>query len=148
MNVKFLKIIILLLLPFYSNIKSQEYFNSIGLRVSPGPGITYKVFLNKSSGLEFLLTFPPSSLVLTGLYEYHMPVKNVKLLYWYLGCGGHIGFHDSESIIGLDLIIGLEYKIPDIPISVSLDFKPAFNLVPPGTYLDDFVGFSIRYTFK
>jgi len=145
-KLKFLGFIILMTI-FY-NVKSQEYFNSLGLRISPGPGLTYKVFLNKSSGLEFLLSFPPSSLIFTGLYEYNMPVKNVKLLYWYIGCGGHIGFDNDESVIGFDLIVGLEYKIPDIPISVSLDLKPSFNFIPPGSYLNDFVGFSIRYTFK
>jgi len=133
---------------FFPKLKSQEYFNSLGLRISPGPGFTYKVFLNRNSGLEFLLSFPPESFVLSGLYEYHMPVKNTKLLYWYIGCGGHIGFYNDESFMGIDLIVGVEYKIPDIPITVSLDFKPNFNIIPPGGSYPDFIGFSIRYVFK
>ena len=65
---------------------------------------------------------------------------NVTGLYWYYGYGAHLAFaghhtgrfaerdyyhhHDEGFGLGVDGLVGMEYKIPQIPIAVSLELKP------------------------
>ena len=54
------------------------------------------------------------------------------------------------DIIGLDFIMGLSYKLPKLPLSISLDIKPAMelfatNLTNACFYYKDNAGLSIRY---
>ncbi|GAB2722437.1 hypothetical protein GCM10011495_25500 [Hymenobacter frigidus] len=58
-------------------------------------------------------------------------------------------FYDEATYIafGADLILGLEYKLPDLPFVVGVDYKPFFEVYNGynGFYNDAAV--SLRYTF-
>ncbi|GAA3988189.1 hypothetical protein [Hymenobacter antarcticus] len=58
-------------------------------------------------------------------------------------------FYDETTYIafGADLILGLEYKLPDLPFVVGVDYKPFFEVYNGynGFYNDAAV--SLRYTF-
>ena len=144
-------------------ISSQafSYNTALGLRFGPGIGFSIKHFTRSDVALEGIVHSLWHGFAMTGLYEVHARAFNVQGLYWYYGGGGHIGFwdghydpywhHDRTAFaLGIDGIIGMEYNIPEIPINLSLDFKPAFNIIPYfgflGYYGDGF-GFSIRYRF-
>jgi hypothetical protein len=46
-----------------------------------------------------------------------------------LGAGGHIGnLKDFGTTYGLDLMIGVEWKLPALPLTISIDMKPSYNL--------------------
>ena len=82
----------------------------------------------------------------------------VDRLNWYFGFGGHIGFWDghdvkwakdnrSYTVIGIDGILGMEYNFNEIPINLSIDWKPVFNIIGHSGFWGDSGGISIRYIF-
>lgn len=139
--------------------------NAVGGRFGSASGINYRYTLAEDRALEGILSIQSNSsssrFRLVGLYEYYKPI--VKNLSWYYGYGGSIGsykyksftdsygsYHPSTSELSLSIdgIIGLDYAIPDSPISVSLDLKPYFDFLQESSIrFFDPVGFSIRYRF-
>jgi len=134
-------------------VNAQNYDQSIGLRFANGGGFSYKKALSSSNAFEAIAGFRRHNhdhndynvLVATGLYEWQKRINEVPGLGWYIGLGAHVGIGD-DAWLGGDGIIGLEYKIKDAPIAISLDWKPAFNVIGDGFYGDE-AGLTIRYTF-
>jgi hypothetical protein len=97
----------------------------------------------------------------TGLYEKNAQAFNIDGMKWYYGGGDHIGlatrtlYHEASSYtegeeyaIGLDGIVGLEYKIPQFPFALSLDIKPLIEIYRNGYLNFEFdPGIGIKFTF-
>lgn len=135
-------------------VSAQNYTTGIGAKFysaygSVG-GINIKHSTNYNTALEGSLLFFSGGLGLEGLYEYQGNVNNAPGLGYFVGGGGLLGFgsgkHDGTSF-ALRLTGGLDYKIPDAPIAVSLGLDPFFNLAPStGSYLA--LGIGLRYILK
>ena len=140
------------------NSIAQPYKTGIGIRLGGiSQGITVKHFVNSNAALEGILSFGRHSVIITGLYEKHQPFPKADGLSWFYGGGLHVGFisgdysyyyfyykshkkvyvgdafNDSQSYVGADFILGMEYKFKDAPIALSLDLKPFVDFVP-GVY--------------
>lgn len=145
---------------FTSEVNAQSYATGIGLRSGVSNGLTVKHFIQEDVALEGILHTRWNGLVITGLYEVHKNISEVRGLRWFYGGGAHIGswngnrnpsWADSNfngaTVIGLDGIIGLDYIFTDAPINLSLDYKPAFNLTNNAGFWGDEVALSIRFAF-
>jgi hypothetical protein len=143
---------------FRSSAQSMgsSYQTAVGIKFWPG-AISVKHFISDNAALEGLATFWDNGFRVTGLYEIHGDVDNAPGLKWYIGPGAHIGayngvlFHDhyysSGSLsLGIDGVVGLDYKINGAPIDLSLDIQPYLELAGH-PYLDIWGGLCIRYTF-
>lgn len=148
------KIIVLLLASFliYNSGKAQDYNNAIGIKFYP-TGITFKHFLSDNKAIEGIGYFYKYGTRITGLYEIYNPIEALDGLQWYYGFGAHVGFIDSKyggsTALGLDGVIGLDYKVAELPIDLSLDFQPSLEL---GSFYGDnrlqgWGGLGIRFTF-
>lgn len=138
---------------------AQDYRTGIGIRGGLYNGLTVKHFLTSDVALEGLLTSRWSGFLITGLYEIHAPAFDVMGLYWYYGVGGHVGSWDSDgkspywdddeshTLIGVDGILGIEYNLEQIPFNISLDFKPALNIIGHTGLSADHIALSVRYVF-
>ncbi|WBO84820.1 hypothetical protein [Hymenobacter yonginensis] len=113
---------------------------------------------------------------LTVLLEKHLQVADLKGLQFYYGAGAHAGAYkgryyyverlyyynkgkyrgdyyvyvnDDRSyvVFGADLILGLEYKMPDLPFVVGVDYKPYFEVFDGYTGLYNDAAVSLRFTF-
>jgi hypothetical protein len=152
-------ILTLALVIFISAFTSaQDYNTGVGLRLGFSNGLTVKHFLSQRSAVEGLLVTRWRGFEITGLFEVHNQAFNVERLNWYYGFGGHIGFWNGDNthwgdagtnytIIGIDGILGIEYNFDEVPINVSLDWKPAFNLTGYTGFWGDGGALSIRYIF-
>ncbi|PKP34123.1 MAG: hypothetical protein CVU00_08320 [Bacteroidetes bacterium HGW-Bacteroidetes-17] len=140
----------------YSN--AQDYNTGIGLRGGLSNGLTVKTFIAERTALEFLVASRWKGFSITGLYEIHNQAFNTNGLKWYYGVGAHVGFwdgdnvkwadnNDSYTVIGFDGILGLEYSFPEIPINLSIDWKPEFNVSGYSGFWGDSGAISIRYIF-
>lgn len=146
------------------SVNAQDFSrNALGLRLGDNDGIGYEIsyqreldevtrieldlgIRNHSSGDKFGDAFK-----LTGIYQW---VWNIDGGFnWYAGFGAGIGSWSSDSnvddglFINADGNVGIEYNF-DIPIMLSIDFRPEFGLVGDygdGTDLD--LALSIRYQF-
>jgi len=135
---------------------AQEYETAAGLRGGLYNGVTIKHFLGGKSAVEGILTTRWYGFNVTGLYELHSwRAFDVDRLNWYYGAGGHLGNMDKNStalftgdlVIGVDLILGIEYTFEEIPVNLGVDWKPAFNLVGGSEFIGDGGAFSARYVF-
>jgi hypothetical protein len=143
--------------------ESSTYNTAIGLRAGGTSGITVKHFTGSSTALEGIVGIWNRGLSVTLLMEKHVSAFNVSGLNWYYGGGGHVAmqsgayyFYDGryrvyrsgELGLGVDGIVGLEYKITPIPIAVSLDIKPLIEVTTLGSVfwgLDP--GLGIKFAF-
>lgn len=142
--------------------QAQDYQTAVGLKFGAyeiGPSIKY--FTDKNTALEGILGFRNHGVVFTGLFEKHAQAFGVDKLNFYYGFGGHLGsigsgvyrrFGDDEYyngkhiLIGADATLGLEYKIPEAPIAISLDLNPRLELAK-GPFFDIAPGLGLKYTF-
>ncbi len=141
------------------SVMAQDYTTGIGLRGGLYNGITIKHFIGENSAFEGLIATRWGSVDLTALYELHRDnAFGVERLNWYYGIGGHIGLWNGDLIpnsttsgsylaVGVDGIIGIEYNFVELPINVSLDWKPRFNILGYSKFYGDAGAFSIRYIF-
>ena len=147
-------VVVALLFIATATVSAQQYTTGVGARLGFDNGFTIKHFFAQTSAVEGLLAVSSNYFQLGGLYEFQKPIEGASGLEWYLGVGAHSGSitknrssYDSSFLLGADIIGGLEYKIPAVPFSLSLDWKPTFNFT--SNYNDDwFAGFalSLRYT--
>ena len=83
------------------------------------------------------------------LYERTIPVIGEGFEFYY-GAGANLGswdYDDGEFTFGVNGIIGLEYKIRELPLAFSLDYKPNLNVIgKTGFHAADF-GLGIRVAF-
>ncbi|HJV19925.1 MAG TPA: hypothetical protein VJ552_08630 [Sediminibacterium sp.] len=156
-------IIALLISLFFSveNSSAQSYKTAAGLRFGGlTSGLTIKHFTNSNTALEGILSIGRKSVLITGLYERHAPAgKNSSLRFLY-GAGAHLGFfqdggsyyynnsriYTSTTVIGIDGILGLDYKFNKAPVNISMDIKPFIDFFG-GNYIYFDGGISLRYTF-
>jgi hypothetical protein len=140
-----------------------SYTTAVGLKFGGyEDGVSVKYFATSDVSYEGVLGFRDHGVVVTGLYELNQEAFNVPELKFYYGFGAHIGaegkgvydrfdgsneYYDSgHLLLGLDGVIGLEYKIPQSPIAISLDLNPRIELAS-GPYFDLAPGLGLKYTF-
>jgi hypothetical protein len=139
-----------------------QYKLGIGARLNYGYGLSVKYKMTSAKAFEGILYTRWHGVNITGLYEIHKPAFQTPNWNWYYGIGGHIGFwgdgkrygnpwfenNNSTTILGADGILGLEYTFKEIPLNLSLDWKPALNLIGyRGLWLDD-VAVTARFAIK
>lgn len=154
----------------------QGYQAGIGLRAGYEGGFTAKYFIKEKRALEGILSrgWGYSGGRITGLYEIHKPFFDAEGLDWFFGFGAHFGFFDGRYYgyygyynggyydkhgnwhptgyrnyypsIGIDGILGLEYQVTEIPITIGVDIKPWIDFYGRGSHFGD-GALSIRYVF-
>lgn len=141
----------------------SNYSTAAGLRMGGYEyGISVKHFITSNTALEGILGFRHGGLVFTGFYEKSAIAFAEPSLTWFYGAGAHIGgisaktyyraygndryYADGGILIGADGILGLEFQIPELPVSTSLDLHPRLELAR-GPFLNLEAALTIRYTF-
>jgi hypothetical protein len=127
----------------------NSYKNAIGIRLGSSvptvkSGVTLKHFFGNNA-VEGILSFGNGT-ALCALYEIHKPINAVENLQWFYGAGGYVGFGNNTNNFGGAGIVGLDYKFTGIPLNLSLDWKPEFNIVPKIGFEGSGLGFSARFT--
>jgi hypothetical protein len=128
---------------------SDSYSFAIGVKMFPG-AITAKKSIGDSKYFEGIGAFWNKGFRATGLYEIHADMMNVSGLMWYYGAGAHLGFYNSNNyngstLVGVDGVLGLDYKIKNAPLNLSLDWQPSFEF-GNGAGFEGWGGFSVRFT--
>jgi hypothetical protein len=142
--------------------KAQVADHAIGLRLGGGNGfgteISYQQGLGALNRLEFDLGIqsPPNANAwgLAGLYQWVWKIDDG--FNWYAGVGGRIGsWSYNNDYVGSNRggtflaaagDIGIEYAFP-VGIQLSLDARPAINLINSGDSFNSNIAFGIRYQF-
>ncbi len=129
----------------------SDYTTALGVKVWDGGGISLKHFFNEKNAGELIAYFWSHGIRFTGLYEIHGDINDVAGLKWYIGPGAHIGFYNTKhgdgAFIGIDGVIGLDYKFNGAPINISLDWQPSIEFGDGRGFNGAWGGLGIRYTF-
>lgn len=151
----------LLIGAFVANAQQQNngisYTTAVGLKMYPG-ALSVKHFIAKDRAVEGLAFISQDGFRLTGLYEIHNDLGSVEGLKWYVGGGAHMGIwsdrwktqypdRNGSVSIGLDGVLGLDYKIKGAPLNLSFDWQPSFNFIGYNYFESAWGGLGIRYTF-
>lgn len=134
-----------------SNIGSHDYTTALGVKFYPG-GISLKHFVTDKNALEGIAYFWNRGTRITGLYEIHGDITGAEGLRWYIGPGAHLGFYSNKyyqggTFIGIDGVLGLDYKIREAPINLSVDWQPSFEFGDGAGFSGNWGGIAIRYVF-
>jgi hypothetical protein len=133
--------------------EGSDYKTAIGIKFLDGAGISFKHFINDKAAIEGIGFFGGGGARITGLYEIHFDIESVDGLKWYVGPGAHVGFYKniavlgSSSFIGVDGVLGLDYKVKNAPLNLSLDWQPTFEFGLNRGFIGSWGGFGVRYTF-
>jgi len=139
----------------------QKYTTALGVKVwGDGGGVSLKHFVRDNRAVEGIGYFWNRGARITGLYEFHYNIEDVAGLKWYVGPGAHVGFYNnryydsnyyngdgSGSFVGIDGVLGLDYKFDQVPINISLDWQPSFEFGANRGFVGSWGGLGIRYTF-
>ena len=138
-----------------TQLKAQDYKTALGLRLSSrGPAVnnslTFKTFVNPKLAIEGLFTFDNKTAI-GALFEIHNDIPSTDGLKWFYGAGAYLGFdsdktHTDRALMGGQGVVGLDYKFANLPLNISLDWKPELNIIDNINFEPAAVGFSIRFT--
>jgi hypothetical protein len=143
--------LMLLFIFITGTIVAQPYGTAVGLRLGANtahisPGFTAKHFLKEDQAVEVLVGIN-NGIGICGLYEWHKDIATVPNLQWFAGGGGYAVFRYNTSYVGVAGIAGLEYSFTEVPINITLDWKPELNIVSSVGFESSGIGLSVRYCF-
>ncbi|MBL7696688.1 MAG: hypothetical protein JNK79_00955 [Chitinophagaceae bacterium] len=127
------------------------YRFGLGVRLSNSTptlnnSITGKYFVTNQNAVEGILSFG-SRFGVGALLEIHKPT-NIEGLRWFYGGGAYVGFENSKTYLGPTGIIGIDYKFANVPINLSVDYKPELDFLPEINFVPDAFAFSVRFALK
>jgi len=168
------KLLLLLFLTFLlitPYLSGQMAIRQAGIRLGYTSGIFYQVSSDEGNaeiGYNLMLSFRKHGVQFTGLrvvYETTLDAIS-RDLYFAWGYGGHLGFIYSDHVkfmgedyyfngerfcplIGGDGWLAFEYRVREVPLAVSLNFKPFIELTVPSfiRIMPGDVALSISYMF-
>jgi hypothetical protein len=134
-----------------TEVPSPAYRFALGVRLSNSTptlnnSITGKYFVTDRSAVEGLISFG-SRFGMGALLEIHKPT-NVEGLRWFYGGGAFVGFENGDTYLGPTGVLGLDYKFTNVPINLSLDWKPELNFIPDIDFVPDAFALSVRFALK
>lgn len=152
------KVYLLILISIISvaHLHAQNYKTGLGIRLSSkdpviNNSVSFKYFIDEKTAVEALLTFDKRAAI-GALVEFHKPVASAEGLDWFYGAGAYIGLDTDKnirdrSLMGAMGIVGLDYKFPNIPLNLALDWKPELNIIDNINFEPAAIGFTMRFTF-
>jgi hypothetical protein len=141
-------------------LQAQDYRTALGVRLSSAApmvnnSVSIKQFITETTAIEGLLSFG-DPLAIGALVEFHKPLASAGLS-WFYGAGGYVGFvktlnnttqkTSTDPNFGAQGVVGLDYKFTNIPLNLSLDWKPELNIVTDINFEPAAVAFTARFTF-
>jgi hypothetical protein len=135
----------------FQQLSAQDYRLGLGVRLSNSiptlnNSVTGKYFITEKNAVEGIISFG-SRFGLGALVEIHNPL-DIEGLKWVYGAGAYLGFEDKKTFLGPTGILGLDYKFDDVPINLSLDWKPELDIIPDINFVPDAFALSVRFTLK
>jgi hypothetical protein len=140
-------------------LNAQDYKTALGVRLSSASAavnnsISIKHFINDRAAIEGLFSFG-DPLAFGAMLEIHKPLA-ASGLSWFYGGGGYLSFLKTYNVnqqkneidpnFGAMGVLGLDYKFANVPLNLSLDWKPELNLVSDINFEPAAVGFTVRFT--
>jgi hypothetical protein len=156
-------LIVLTILGSASKVSAQknaangsQYTNAIGLGFDLGNGtligVSGKHFFTENNVGTGELLFGNHTVAIQAFYQYHKEFDGAAGLKWFVGAGPSLRFISYSGFNQTDFAIipmaGLDYKITNVPLSISFDWRPTFYLTHSGGTEAGRFGLGFRYAMK
>jgi hypothetical protein len=135
---------------------AQADGKSIGLRLGYPGEVSFQTGLSQTNRLELGLGLRSytgySTFSVSGVYQWVWDLSSLADGFnWYAGVGAQAGYYSYLGASGLPLSVlgqvGIEYNF-NIPIRLSLDYRPAFQVTGNGNgFVGDGIALGVRYRF-
>ena len=152
--------------------EAQHYEHSAGVRTGYTSAVTYKRFFSDEQAIEFMASGKNDGLQIATLYQFNRPMEvsfNDQFFVYY-GIGASVGYQKYSGTyveiipnpaqpffynrrtyftMGIDALLGVEYRWLAVPITIGLDIKPQFEFIGmkyTETHFWD-MGLSVKYVF-
>lgn len=154
-------LLVITIIGFAHTSSAQDYKTALGIRLSSSQAIvnnsvSIKHFINDKVAVEGLFSFG-DPLAFGAMAQIHNPMGESGIK-WFYGGGAYLGFlksynpntdkNETDANFGAMGVLGLDYKFANIPLNLSLDWKPELNLVSDINFEPAAVGFTARFTFN
>lgn len=128
----------------------QGYKMAVGIRFSSGTptlsnSLSFKYFIKEGNAIEGLVSFG-NRFGIGALYEKHQLIGATPAFTWFYGAGGYAGFEGEKTYLGPTGVVGLDYKFPNAPINLSIDWKPELDISPAINFVPDAFALTARFT--
>lgn len=149
----FLALSALLLVAAAQKTQAQSTYRTAGgLFIDFGNGATLvgpsvKHFLNSKDALQGTLLFGDGITALGVDYSYNEAIRNAPGLMWNIGVGPQFAFGNGSTDVLVRPALGLEYKVPSVPIDFGFDWRPAWQLNHGSDFEAGRFGIAFRYVF-
>lgn len=137
-------------LAFVSVSIAQPYAYSVGLRVGSPNGVSIRSFMGEQAALNVTAAYRQEGLRAIALAEYHSEIGRSDT-YFFIGGGAFAGYNrlfhaelTPQFTAGAAAEIGFEYVFPHSPLSVSIDWMPAYQLSGQRAFIGNTAGFTAR----
>ncbi len=127
-----------------------QYRHQAGVRLGSADqvvstGFSYRYHFNNNKAIENILNLR-DPLSVGVLYEIFNPINTVPKLSWYYGGGAFVGFKGFDNF-GITGIAGVDYQFTEVPINLSVDWKPELTLIESVRFRAATVAVSVRFSF-
>jgi len=145
-----------------AQVQAQNYKSAVGARLGYPYSLSYKAFISKPGAVEVTAGYRNWSgkanySTITAAYQHHIDFESIEDLKWYVGAGvganfwGYKGAYSGDkATLTVFGALGLDYKVPKLPLNFSIDWQPTFFL--GSGYYDGFGGgyggIAVRYVIK
>jgi hypothetical protein len=132
------------------NSSFAQYRHQAGVRLGSydqvvATGFTYRHHLNNNKAIEVMLNLR-EPIALGAFYEIFKPIGLASNLHWFYGGGAFVGFSGVDNL-GIAGIAGLDYQFNEVPINLTIDWKPELSLIQSVRFRASTVAVSIRFAF-
>lgn len=148
----FLALTVMLFVGAAQQLKAQSYKTAGGLFIDFGNGASLvgphvKHFLNKNGAVQGMVLFGSGMTALGVEYSYNEAIRNAPGLLWNIGVGPQVGFGNGSTDVLVRPALGLEYKVPNVPINFGFDWRPMWQLTHGSNFEAGRFGIGFRYVF-
>lgn len=132
----------------------SSYKTAAGVTIDFGTGQTLvgpalKHFFTPNQAGQFEVLFGDNVTFVEAFYQYHGQIENATGLKWYAGVGPGVAFNDNNSAFLLRPMAGLDYKINNVPLNFSFDWRPWLAFENGGSDFEAArFAFGLRFAFK
>ncbi len=135
-------------------LAQTDYNIAAGLGIDFFSGVTLvgpsgKFFLADEHAIQGEFMFETGVTAITAIYEYHGPISGADGLKWFTGLGPSVWILSNGigTRVALRPTAGLDYKIKDVALAFSFDWRPFLGLGNLGNEVGAF-GIGIRYVIE
>lgn len=153
LNMKKITLLICLVTVFFvANSSAQVYQAAVGVGLDFGEGTTLvgpsgKYFFTENHAGMAEVLFGDGVTAINLLYQYHGQFSGAEGLQWFAGGGPSFLLGSGNSDIGIRPMVGLDYKLTNVPLSFSFDWRPYISFDSGGSEFARF-GLGFRYAFE